>query len=66
MGQFNLFIKLIEEEYKLTSMELSTLRTRLLADDREFEKVWKSYKSKSSRYKKGVDDFKFLLQDLIH
>lgn len=66
MGVFNLFIKMIREEYKLTEREIVTLTQRLLADDKEFEKVWKLYKNKSSTYAKGVDDFKFLLQDLVN
>lgn len=64
MGKFNLFIKMIQEEYKLTEQQLQTLTQRMLADDKEFERVWKFYKSKSSR--EGVDQFKFLLQELIN
>lgn len=63
MGKFNLFIKMIQEEYKLTEPELQTLTQRMLADDKEFERVWKIFKSKSSR--EGVDQFKFLLQELV-
>lgn len=63
MGKFNLFIKMIEEEYKLTHNQIETLTHRLLADDKEFEKVWKTFKNKASR--SGVDEFKFLLQELI-
>lgn len=62
MGKFNLFIKMIQEEYKLSESQLQTLTQRMLADDKEFERVWKSYKNKSSRG--GVDQFKFLLQEL--
>ena len=65
MGKFNLFLKMITEEYKLSDSQLETLTQRLLADDKEFEKVWKSFKNKTTRFKGGVDDFKFLLQDLI-
>lgn len=64
MGKFNLFIKMITEEYRLNDSQLETLTHRLLADDKEFEKVWRSFKSKASR--SGVDDFKFLLQELIN
>lgn len=65
IGKFNLFIKMITEEYKLSEMQLETLTHRLLADDKEFEKVWNSFKNKSTSFKGGVDDFKFLLQELI-
>lgn len=63
MGKFNLFIKMITEEYRLSDTQLETLTHRLLADDKEFEKVWKIFKNKASR--SGVDEFKFLLQELI-
>lgn len=65
MGSFNLFIKMINEEYKLTDAQLETLTHRLLADDKEFEKVWRCYKNKPTRFRGGVDEFKFLLQDLL-
>jgi hypothetical protein len=66
LGHFNLFIKMICEEYKLTSSQIETLTQRLLADDKEFEKVWKLYKNKSSKVRGGVDEFKFLLQELLN
>ena len=56
---------MIKEEYKLSSHELEVLAHRLLADDREFEKVWSLYKTKNRRYRGGVDDFKALLQELL-
>ncbi len=65
MGHFNLFIKMVKEEFKLSESQLTTLTARMLADDNEFEKVWKLYKNKSTRFNGGVDDFKFLLHDLI-
>ena len=65
MGHFNLFIKMVKEEFKLSESQLTTLTARMLADDKEFERVWKLYKNKSTRFSGGVDDFKFLLQDLI-
>jgi hypothetical protein len=65
MGNFNLFIKMIREEYKLDESQLQTMTYRLLADDKEFEKVWKLYKGKSRRISGGVDEFKFLLQELV-
>lgn len=64
MGKFNLFIKLIKEEYRLSDMQISKLSRRLLSDDREFERVWEIYQSKSVNL--GVDGFKNLLQDLLH
>lgn len=66
IGNVNLFLKMIKEEYALTESELSTLTTRMLADDKEFEKVWRFYKNKNKSYAGGVDAFKQLLQELIN
>lgn len=63
MGTLNLFIKMIREEYKLSVDELDVLTQRLMADDREFEKIWRLYKNKSH---KGVDKFRPLLLELIN
>ena len=66
LGKFNLFLKMIEDEYKLSSHDLQRISQRLLADDLEFEKVWKQYRSKSTRYRNGVDDFRPVLNELIY
>lgn len=66
MGTFNLFIKMIREEYKLDEHEIEVLRQRLLADDREFDKVWRFYKNKSTKFAGGVDQFRSVLQDLLN
>ena len=63
MGSFNLFIKQVSEEYALDDSEKQRIISRLLADDREFEKVWTIYKRKYSL--SGVDSFKPLLLDLL-
>ncbi len=65
LGELNLFIKMISEEYKLTNEELFTLSSRMMADDEEFKKVWKSYKNKTSIGAGGVDQFKHILFELI-
>ncbi len=64
-GQLNLFLKMLREEYPLNESQIDILRHRLLADDKEFDKIWKLYKNKSSRVRGGVDPFKATLQDLI-
>lgn len=64
-GQMNLFIKMIRDEYKLNESELITITRRMLADEREFERIWKMYKTKSLRVIGGVDEFKTVLQDLL-
>lgn len=66
LGHLNLFIKMLREEYKLENDQLETLKSRLLADDREFEKVWKQYKNKSLKVRGGVDTFRSTLNDLIN
>lgn len=66
LGHFNLFIKMIREEYAIKEEDIDILRQRLLADDKEFEKVWKLYKNKSAKFSGGVDQFKFILQDLLN
>ena len=65
-GQVSLFIKLIREEYRLSETELTIISRRMLADDREFDRIWKLYKSKSLRVIGGFDEFKSVLQDLLN
>jgi hypothetical protein len=42
------------------------LKNRMLADDREFERIWELYKSRARKTKKGVDQFASTLQELIY
>jgi hypothetical protein len=65
MGNLHLFLKLIKDDYKLTDSQLNTLTTRMLADDSEFERVWKLYKNKARKTHRGVDQFQSLLHDLL-
>jgi hypothetical protein len=55
---------MVIEEYKLGQEEIDILGHRLLADDNEFEKVWKLYQKKSSRMS-GGDQFKVILRELL-
>lgn len=57
---------MIREEYGLSEEELLILKHRLLADEKEFDRVWKAYKNKSSTFSKGVDSFRSLLQELLN
>ncbi len=66
IGAFNLFMKMIEEEYKLNFRELQKISRRLLADDAEFDKVWKQYRNKATRSRDGIDEFRPVLNELIH
>ena len=65
LGNLNLFIKMIAQEYPLSEREIAVLTSRLLADDKEFEKVWIHFKNKNQSFSKGVDPFKQLLIELI-
>ncbi len=59
-------MKMIEDEYKLGQRELQKVSQRLLADDVEFDKVWTLYRTKTSRTRNGVDEFKSVLNELLH
>jgi hypothetical protein len=65
MGKFQLAMKLITEDYKLSDREVQVLSRRMLADEYEFERVWSQYKNKSRTFKGGVDKFKDLLKELL-
>lgn len=65
MDHFTLFIKLIRDDYKLSEKEIERLSRRMLADEREFAQVWEFYKNRAKRPSDGVDEFKFLLTDLL-
>lgn len=58
-----MFMKMVIDEYKLSKAEQETLLNRMLADDKEFERVWNTFKNKRTRA--GVDSFRSLLNELI-
>lgn len=66
MGNLQLFIKMVREDYALSDEQLDTLRNRMLSDDREFEKVWRAYKNKARKTNRGVDQFQAMLNDLLN
>ncbi len=61
-GQLNLALKMIQEEYKLNDSQVMVLSRRLMADDREFEKVWNQFKN---RRLGKVDTFIEMLRELL-
>ncbi len=63
MPRLELALTMIKNEYKLKDDEILKLKRRLLADDKEFERMWASYQNKVQR--KGVDKFKELLTELL-
>lgn len=64
-GNLNLFIKMVKDDYKLDDNEVQILGRRLMADDKEFEKVWRLFKNKGGSFRGGVDPFRPLLMELI-
>jgi hypothetical protein len=64
-GTLNLFIKMVSSDYALDHEQANVLKNRMLADDREFERIWELYKSRARKTKKGVDQFASTLQELI-
>lgn len=63
LPRIELALTMIRHEYKLSDEQVIKIKRRLLADEREFEKVWKIYQDKVQR--KGVDKFKELLSELL-
>lgn len=63
MPRLELALTMIQNEYKLTADQMLKIKRRLLADDKEFERVWMIYQDKIQR--KGVDKFKDLLAELL-
>lgn len=63
LGQLNLALKMIREEYRLSDSQVQTLSRRLMADDREFERMWKLFKNRRTG---NVDTFLELLKDLLN
>ena len=61
-GQLNLALKLIQEEYKLSESQILILSRRMMADEREFERIWNLFKSRRSG---KVDSFLEILKDLL-
>jgi hypothetical protein len=50
MGKLNFALKLIQDEFKLSEDQIQILQRRMLADDKEFEKVWQLYKNQKKKF----------------
>lgn len=61
-NQMNLALKMIKEEYRLTEAQMETLQRRLMADEREFDRMWSVFKS---RRPGKVDVFIETLRELL-
>ena len=62
LGSLNLALKMIKEEYKLSDSQILILSRRLMADDREFERMWTLFKNRRTG---NTDTFSELLRDLL-
>lgn len=63
LGHLNLALKMIQEEYKLSEAQLQIISRRLMADDREFERVWTVFKNRRTG---KVDTFLEMLRELLN
>ena len=63
LGQLNLALKMIQEEYKITDSQVQILSRRMMADEREFERMWNLFRNR--RMGKS-DTFIELLRDLVN
>ena len=63
LGQLNLALKMIKEEYKLSDSQVQVLSRRMMADDREFDRMWNLYKNRRNG---KTDIFLELLRDLLN
>lgn len=61
-GQFNLAMKMIKEDYKLDEQQMLIISRRLMADDREFDKIWSAFKN---RRLGSIDTFRDILRELL-
>lgn len=66
MGKFTLFLKTVKEEYALNEDQLLVLRHRLMADDSEFERVSRLFRSRARGSVGGKDQFGQVLQELLN
>lgn len=64
VSKMELALIMLRDEYKLKESELTKLRRRFLADDKEFERIWAIYQRKVQR--KGVDSFREILSELLY
>lgn len=64
-GDFELFLKLVASDYALSTDQVEVIKNRMLADDKEFERIWEYYKLRARKTRKGVDAFQSVLKELL-
>ena len=63
LGHLNLALKMIQEEYKLSNAQLQIISRRMMADDREFDRVWSLFKNRRTG---KIDTFADTLSELLN
>ena len=63
LGHLNLALKMIQEEYKLSNAQLQIISRRMMADDREFDRVWSLFKNRRTG---KIDTFADTLRELLN
>lgn len=56
VGKLNFALKLIQDDFKLSEEQVLILQRRMLADDKEFEKVWSLYKNQKKKFRELLPD----------
>lgn len=62
LGQLNFALKMIQDAYKLSEPQVQILSRRMMADEKEFDRVWSHFKER--RIGNG-DTFRELLVELL-
>ena len=62
LGQLNFALKMIQDAYKLSESQVQILSRRMMADDKEFDRVWAKFKE---RRLGNADSFREMLLELL-
>lgn len=63
LGQLNFALKMIQDAYKLSEQQVQVLSRRMMADDKEFDRVWIHFKNRRIG---NVDTFREMLLELLN
>jgi len=62
LGQLNFALKMIQDAYKLSEQQVQVLSRRMMADDKEFDRVWNHFKNRRIG---NADTFREMLLELL-
>ena len=62
LGQLNFALKMIQDAYKLSAQQVEILSRRMMADDKEFDRVWAQFKNRRIG---NEDTFREMLVELL-